>query len=160
MALASAVVAFAVVPRPVADVPIPTPAGKAINLKQYRGKVVLMAMISTDCTTCIKSIDILNRMQQDFGPQGFQVVAAAGDPNAQYLLASFLQRYRPSFPIGYLSTDQMIQLGNFSNNDRPFAPIFLFIDRKGVVRQQVQGDQPFFKDEEAQTRKAIQSLLK
>jgi thiol-disulfide isomerase/thioredoxin len=157
--LASAAV-FAVTPRPLADVPISTPAGKAINLKQYRGKVVLMAIISSECAPCIKSIDILNRAQNDFGPQGFQVVAAVGDPNAQYTLASFVQRYRPVFPVGYLNTDQMIKIGDIGKDDRPFAPIFLFIDRKGIVRQQFTGDQPFFKAEEPATRKLIQDLLK
>ena len=159
-AFLTAAAVFAATPRPVADVPIPQTQGKPISLKQYRGKVVLMAMISTDCETCIKSIDILNRAQKDFGPQGFQVLAAAGDPNAQYTLGQFIQRYRPAFPLGYLNTDQMIQLGNFGKDDRPFAPIFMFIDRKGVVRQQVQGDQPFFKNEEAALRQTIQNMLK
>jgi peroxiredoxin len=156
----AAVAVFAATPRPVAEVPIPVPNGKPISLKQYRGKVVLMAMISTDCSTCIKSIDILNRAQTDFGPQGFQVVAAAGDPNAQFMIEPFVQRYRPNFPLGYLNTDQMMVLGNIGKDERPFAPIFLFIDRKGIVRNQFFGNEPFFKTEEASTRQIIQSLLK
>jgi peroxiredoxin len=150
----------AATPRPLADMTIPDPNGKGISLKSYRGKVLLVAVISTDCKPCIASIDILNRLQKDFGAQAFQVVAAAGDPNAQYLLQPFKQRYRPIFPMGYLSTDQIIQLGAFTKEDHPFAPIFLFVDRKGVVRQQLSGDAPFFKTEEASTRKVIQDMLK
>ncbi len=150
---------FAVTPRPLADVTIPVPAGKAIRLKAYRGKVLLVAMISTDCKTCIASIEILNRAQQDFGPQGFQVVAAAGDQNAQYMLQPFVQRYRPLFPMGYLNVDEMMKLGDIGPKGG-VAPIFLFVDRKGIVRQQVFGDNPFFKAEELSTRKVIQDLLK
>jgi thiol-disulfide isomerase/thioredoxin len=153
-------VLFAATPRPLADMAIPVPNGKAINLKAYRGKVLLVAVISTDCGPCIASIDILNRIQKDFGAQAFQVVVAAGDMNAQYLLQPFIQRYRPIFPMGYLSTDQIIQLGAFSKEDHPFAPIFLFVDRKGVVRQQLSGDSAFFKTEEASTRRMVQDMLK
>jgi thiol-disulfide isomerase/thioredoxin len=151
---------FAATPRPLADVAIPVSAGKPINLKAYRGKVLLVAMISTDCAPCIKSVEILNRVQKDFGDKGFQVVAALGDTNAQYLLEPFVQRYRPIFPLGFLTTDQMIRLGDISKTEHPFAPIFLFVDRKGVVRQQVYGDNSFFKAEEASTRRAIQDMLK
>ena len=151
---------MAATPRPLADMAIPTPGGKPISLKSYRGKVLLIAVISTECKPCIASIEILNRAQKDFGPQGFQVVAAAGDMNAQYMLQPFAQRYRPLFPIGYLNTDEMIRLGDFGKTEHPFAPIFMFIDRKGVVRQQIYGDSPFFKAEELSTRKVIQDMLK
>ncbi len=159
--LLSAAVAFAVTPRPIADLPIPTPTGKSISLKQYRGKVVLMAVISKDCDPCIKSIDILNRIQQEFGPSGFQAVAAVGDPNAEYLLADFVRRYRPNFPVGYLNQNQIIQIGDLGKSaQHAYVPIFMFIDRKGTVRQQVSGNDAFFKTEEASTRQAIRDLLK
>jgi hypothetical protein len=151
---------IAATPRPLLDMSIPIPNGKPITLKTYRGKVLLVAVISTDCGPCIASIDILNRAQKDFGPQGFQVVAAAGDTNAQYMLAPFVARYRPTFPMGYLTQDQIIKLGDINQKDRPFAPIFIFTDRSGTVRLQVFGDNAFFKTEEASTRKAIQEMLK
>jgi thiol-disulfide isomerase/thioredoxin len=153
-------VLFAGTPRPLIDMTIPVPNNKGINLKSYRGKVLLVAVISTDCGPCAASIEILNRVQKDFAAQPFQVVAAAGDPNAQYLLEPFRQRYRPIFPLGYLSTDDIIRLGGFTKDDRPFVPIFLFVDRNGVVRQQLSGDSAFFKSEEASTRKVIQDMLK
>jgi peroxiredoxin len=159
-ALLSAAV-FAATPRPLADVPIPMPAGKPINLKQYRGKVVLMAVMSLDCDTCIKSVDILNRLQKEFGPRGFQVVAAVGDPSAQYLLGGFSQRYRPIFPIGYLNQAQIIQLADLGKDaQHAYVPIFMFIDRKGTVRHQASGNEPFFKNEEFLTRQTVQDMLK
>jgi thiol-disulfide isomerase/thioredoxin len=150
----------AATPRPLADMVIPVPNAKAISLKAYRGKVLLVAVISTDCGPCIATIEILNRAQKDFAAQGFQAVAAAGDQNAQYLLEPFKQRYRPIFPLGYLSTEQIMTLGAIGKDDRPFAPIFLFVDRKGIVRQQLFGDNAFFKTEEESTRRVIQEMLK
>jgi peroxiredoxin len=157
----TAAAVFAATPRPLADVPIPSPTGKPINLKQYRGKVVLMAVISQECAPCLKSIDILNRAQKEFGAQGFQVIAAVGDANAQYTLGAFTQRYRPAYPVGYLNQDQIIQLGGFTKSQQhAYVPIFIFIDRKGIVQFQVTGESPFFKDEENQTRQTVQALLK
>ena len=151
---------IAATPRPMVDMSIPVPNGKPIPLKSYRGKVLLVAVISTDCGPCIASVEILNRAQKDFGPQGFQVVAAAGDPNAQYMLTPFVARYRPTFPMGYLTEEQIRKIGDIGPKDRPFVPIFIFIDRQGIVRQQVFGDNAFFKAEEASTRKVIQEMLK
>ena len=161
LCIMSAAVLFAATPRPVADLPIPMPSGQKIDLKKYRGKVVLVAVMSKDCDPCVKSIDLLNRVQKDFGAQGFQVVAAIGDPNAEYLLMNFVKQYRPVFPIGYLNKDQIIQLCDLGKTaQHATVPIFMFIDRKGTVRQQVYGNDQFFKAEEASTRTAVQSLLK
>lgn len=147
-------------PRPLADVPIPTPNGKPIDVKQYRGKVVLMAVISESCTPCVNSIAMLNRAQKDLGAQGLQVVAAVGDPNGQYSLQAFQARYRPNFPIGYLIPSQILKLGGYdANQPHVNVPVFIFIDRKGVVQFQVSGESPFFKDEEGQLRNTLQALL-
>ena len=150
----------AVEPRPVADLPIPTPAGKKITLRQYRGKVVLMMIISTSCADCIKSAEMVNRIQKEYGPQGFQAVAAAGDENAQYLVEPFVQRYGLTFPVGYLNMNEMIKLADIPKDKRPVAPIFMFIDQRGTVRFQYYGDHPFFKTTEGSTRSIIQGLLK
>lgn len=148
-------------PRPLADVPISTPNGKPIDLKQYRGKVVLMAVISQGCQPCLNSIPMLNRAQKDLGPQGFQIVAAVGDPNSQYNLQAFQARYRPAFPIGYLIPAQILKLGGYDPREKHVnVPIFIFIDRKGVVQFQVSGESPFFKDEEGQLRGTVNALLK
>jgi len=161
--LLSAAAAFAAnppFPRPLADVLIPTPNSKAIDLKQYRGKVVLMAVISEGCTPCVNSIPMLNRAQKDFGPRGFQVIAAVGDPNGQYNLQAFQARYRPAFPMGFLIPAQILKLGGYDPRDQHVnVPIMIFIDRMGIVQFQVSGESPFFKNEEEQIRGTVNALL-
>ena len=39
----------ATVPRPLADIAVPIEGGKKLRLNQYRGKVMLVALISTTC---------------------------------------------------------------------------------------------------------------
>jgi len=147
-------------PRPVAQTPIPLPNGKKVTLQQYRGKVVVLAIFSTTCPDCIENLEMLNRVQKDMGSQGFQAIGVAGDDNAQHQVGGFAQRYKITFPIGYLNKDGMIAIGDIEKDRRPVAPIFLFIDKAGVVRFQYYGDSPFFKTSEGSTRSIVQALLK
>ena len=157
--LALPLVSFAAVPRPLLDMAIPAPAGK-ISLKQYRGKVMAVAIFSTTCGDCVKVIEILNRAQKDYGSKGFQAVAGSGDENAQYLIGPFKQRYNITYPIGYLTKDEMIKLGDIPKDKRPVAPIVLFVDRKGTVKFQYYGDDNFLKGGNEQgIRALIQHLL-
>jgi thiol-disulfide isomerase/thioredoxin len=147
-------------PRPLADVPIRTPDLKKINVRQYRGKVVALVLFSTTCGDCIKTIEIMTRIQKDFGPRGVQVLAAAFNDNAAYMIQPFAQRYRPGFPMGYLDKEGAIKIADIPKDMRPFVPIAIFIDRGGTVRVQYYGDDPVFKQEEKAFRAIVDSLLK
>jgi len=146
-------------PRPASQVSIPLPDGKKITLRQYHGKVVLFVIFSLTCPDCIENLQMINRLQKDFGAQGFQAIGAAGDDNAPYQIGPFVQRYKISFPIGYLTKEQMIAVGDMEKERRPVAPIFLFIDKNSTVRFQYYGDHPFFKTADGSSRSIIQGLL-
>jgi peroxiredoxin len=162
--LAFALLAYllqAATPRPLADVPILTADQKKILVKQqYHGKVVLLVLLSTSCGDCAASVPIFNRLQADFGPRGFQVVAAAFDDDAAYQVTSFAARYKPNFPLGFVDQPAAIKLADIPPGMRPFVPIAMFIDRNGVVQQQFYGDNPVFKQEEKAFRAMTDSLLK
>jgi hypothetical protein len=152
--------AYAKTPRPLAPVPINMGDGKKIQLSTYKGKVVLFAIIATSCDHCINSLEVLRRAQKFYGPAGFQAVVAVGDPNGAYLLQPFIQRYKPNYPVGYLDQNGIQKIGDVPDGKRPFVPIYMFLDRKGTVRFQFYGDDPFFQDEEKTTRIILQNLLK
>ena len=150
----------AVTPRPLADLAITTTDGKKIRLKDYKGKVILIVLIATTCKECAASIETLNKLQTDFGPRGAQVLSAAINDNAAYLLQPFIQRYRPNFPLGFLDREATMQLAGFKKDDHPFVPIFMFVDKKGMVRFQYFGDEAFFKQDERATRGIVEGLLR
>jgi hypothetical protein len=160
--LTMALVAFATqVPRSVADVTIdPPPGGKPIRVKDYRGKTVLIAILNTECSTCAASVEILNGIQRDYGRRGVQVLAAAVNEGAISLIGPFIQRYRPTFPMGVLSRDATRRLADFTSEERPFVPIFMIVDSGGTVRFQAYGDSEFFKNEDRETRKVLDQMLK
>jgi peroxiredoxin len=147
-------------PRPIADMPIPAPGGKQIDLKQYRGKVVLLALITTTCAECITSVEIFNRLQKEFGPQGFQMVAAAVNLSAKDDAGPFAQRYKVNFPMGYLDKPGTMRIADIGGEQRPFVPIVIFIDRTGVVRFQYFGNDTVMKEEEKSLRAIVGGLVK
>jgi len=155
-----AAASFARTPRPIADMTIPAPGGKQIDLKQYRGKVVLLALITTTCTECIQSVEIFNHLQNDFGPQGFQMVAAAVNLSAKEDVGPFAQRYKASFPMGYLDKLGTMKIADIGGEQRPYVPIVMFIDRGGVVRFQYFGNDSVMKEEEKSLRAIVGGLVK
>ena len=146
-------------PRPVAHVPIPTAEGKPVKLSQYRGKVVVVALISTTCAHCLASVQMLGKFQKEFAPQGFQALAVAADDGAADRVSGLL-RLQSGIQLGYLDQTSTMQVFDFKHDDHPYVPIYMFVDRKGTVRFQYAGKDDFFKNEEKNTRILIESLLK
>ena len=146
-------------PRPLADVTVPMADGKKVRLNQYHGKVMLLALVSTTCDHCISSLQMLSKLQKEYGPQGFQAVGVAANDGAQDSLAGFI-RLQIAFPVGYLDHNATMQLFDFKPDDHPFVPMYMFVDKKGTVRFQYLGKDDFFKAEEKNTRILIEALLK
>lgn len=162
LAMTLAATAFAGLPpgRPLPDVAIPQMGGQKLDLKQYRGKALVLALISTDCEHCDHAVDFLKIMQSEFAPQGLQVAAAAGGPNAEKSLPAFEKLHKPNFPLGYLDRASLLKMANLRPDDRPFVPILLFVDAKGMVRVQFQGDDPLMEKMEVVIRSTVRELLK
>ncbi len=151
---------YAKTPRPVSTMPINIGEGKKVSLAAYKGKVILFAVFATTCDHCIMSLGFLDKLQKAYGPKGFQAFAVIGDENAPFMLSPFKQRYKPSFPVGSVTKEDIQKIGDVPLDKRPFVPIYMFIDRTGTVKYQFYGDEPFFKDEERATTVIIQNLLR
>jgi len=126
------------------------PGGKTAKVSDYIGKVVLVTFILTGCPHCQNTVTLLNGIQNDLGPRGFQAIGLAVNQDAPERLAEFDQKFNPTFPVGYCpSTDAPVFL-QLSPAKRPLAPLLALLDRKGVIRFQTDGsDSYFFTDREA-----------
>lgn len=142
------------------DVPITRIIGKKIDLKQYRGKALVVALISTECQDCALTIDLLNKLHTENASKGLEVVAAAGDENAGANLFAYEKLHRPQYPLGYLSKDAFLKLASLPPAERPFVPILLFVDPKGMVRVKLMGDDPLMKNRDLAIRSSVRELMK
>src|SRR2546430_15524409 len=104
-------------------------------LSQYRGKVVALSLIFTNCPHCQAESKVLTKFQQEFAARGLQVLAIAVNPNADLLVENFSKDYQVGFPVGWISQDQMVAFMGFGSA-RFVVPQLVLIDRKGMIHYQ------------------------
>lgn len=154
--------AGAEIPRPAPDFVVNFPDGRQIHLSEYKGKVVVLAFILTYCSHCQFTSQVLTRMQQAYGPRGFQVIASAINDMANMLIPDFVKQFQPAYPVGFNEHDQAGEFLQHPVMYRMLMPQIVAIDRKGVIRAQYAGDDKFFveADQEKNFRELIEPLLK
>lgn len=122
-------------PRKAPEFTIVDSAGKTTLLSSYRGKVVALAFIFTTCPHCQAECGVLSKLQGELGDKGFQPIAVAFNPDADKLVKSFVQTFRPSFPVAHADRASVVSyLQLKDDDDHPWnVPQIALIDRKGMI---------------------------
>ena len=147
-------------PRKSPEFTLVEPSGKPILLSSYRGKVVLLAWVHTNCVYCQALTLKLNKFQAEMGPRGFQALEVAWNEDAKSLVPAFVQKFGVKFPVGYSPWDPIMSFMGFSIMDRPVTPLVVVIDRKGMIRAQTPADGDSNLQNEAKLRVLLEGLLK
>lgn len=161
MAMVAALAQAAQIPRRSPEFGINLPGGKQVLLSQYRGKVVALVFILTYCSHCQATVQVLNKLQPEYGPRGFQVLASAIEDMASMALPDFQKRFQPPYPVGFNNRDQVVEYLQHPSMLKLMMPQLVFVDREGTIRAQYSGEDKFFAaDQEKNLREKIESLLK
>ena len=106
-------------------------AGKAINLQDKRGKVILLNFWASWCPPCVKEIPSMNRLAESFDADKFEIVSVNFKESPETITA-FLKSVKVDFPV-------LIDLdGRVSDSYEIFAfPSSFIIDAKGEMRYSV-----------------------
>jgi thiol-disulfide isomerase/thioredoxin len=64
--------------------------GKAVSLKDFAGRVVLLNLWATWCAPCVKEMPTLDRLQAALGGSAFEVVTLSSDRTGIAVVARFL----------------------------------------------------------------------
>jgi len=108
---------------------------QTVSLKALQGKVVLLNIWASWCTSCRDEMEDLMAVQEHFGPRGFALVAINID-NAPSSAVDFLQRLekktkkKPGFILLY-DKDKTVA----SDYRQRAMPTSYLIDRQGIVRK-------------------------
>ncbi len=152
--------AAAQIPRKSPEYAINMNQGGQILLSTQRGKVVALLFILTTCGHCQKVTQTLTGIQKEFGPRGFQTIAAAIEDGSARNVPGFVQQFKPSFPVGYTPRDSASEYLQQSSIVPMMMPQLVFIDRAGTIVAKHPGDDPIFNDgAEKSLRAKIESLL-
>ena len=114
--------------RPAApDFTLPDPAGKKKSLKDYRGKVVMLAFWATWCEYCREEIPAIESLYRDYKGQGLVVVAINIKDKRDDALA-FIKKNKITYPV-LMDPEGEVGLlyGAYA------TPTVYLIDRKGAV---------------------------
>lgn len=133
--LASSLVLFgqAPVPRPAAELKIVQGSGQTAMLSSYRGRVVLLAFISTQCSHCQRASVVFEQLAREFASK-VQVAEIAFDEGADG--AAFKKRFGLTFPVGTGTSDAAHAFLGIPPGARLGTPQVVAIDRTGVIRAQ------------------------
>lgn len=70
-------------PMPVAPLVLRSPAGKTVNLGDFRGRVVLLRFSSVNCPACRYEEPMLDELKRVYGPAGLEIVGVNMVDSAQ-----------------------------------------------------------------------------
>ncbi len=102
--------------------------GAIRDSKEWRGKVLIINYWATWCPPCRKEMPTLMEFQDQYGPQGVQVLGIAVDDLDQ--VKEFMNTYGINFPV-VVGGDDAIELGQKMGNRIAALPYTAIFDRKG-----------------------------
>ncbi len=108
-------------------------AGNSVDLKNFRGKVVLLNFWATWCAPCQLEMPTFSTWQRQYGPQGLQVIGISMDDDAGPV-SSLAAKLKLSYPVLTGDANLGRQYGGVLG-----LPLTYLIDRDGVVRARFQG---------------------
>ena len=113
--------------------PFHTLDGAMLSTDDWKGKVVVLNYWATWCVPCRQEIPEFNRMHEELGPKGVEVVGISMDEEGASVVKPFLEKTPMRYTVG---------LGTGSPDN---LPITIVLDRFGKIVQRFDG---FAKPEE------------
>ena len=115
-------------------VPRPAPELKigAATLSSWRGHIVLLAFISTECPHCQRASAVFEQLSQEF--TALRSAEVAFNEGAD--TSAFVKQFGLSFPVGVSNIDAARDFLGISRSARLGTPQIVVIDRSGVIRAQ------------------------
>jgi len=120
------------------DFTLQTLDGKTTKLSDFRGKAVLLNFWATWCEPCKIEMPWFVELQQQYGPQGLQIVGVAMDDADPKDIAKFAQDMHVDYPI-LIGKDAEREKIADAYGGVQFLPETLYLDRDGHVLDKMFG---------------------
>jgi thiol-disulfide isomerase/thioredoxin len=158
IALGALALADPPVPRPAKEFKFVLPSGQNTLLSSLKGKVVIVQGLLVTCPHCKAMSALLTKLQNEYGPRGFQAMGIAYDVDAA-AAQIYATENHVGFPVGYASEDVFKSFFAHSVLERWSFPQEMIIDRKGVLQAESAVDGAVELQQESNLRVWIEKLL-
>jgi len=112
--------------------------GKAIDLSQFKGQVVMINFWATWCGPCRQEMPLLEDIYKKYKPMGFTMLAVNVEPDSKAAEAWLGKLAKPvSFPVAFDVDSKVSKAYNVAG-----MPSTVFVDRKGNFRVMHKGYKP------------------
>ncbi len=157
----SSLFATALVPRKSPELKFLDPSGKETRLSSFKGKVVVIEFLLTNCPRCWRVAQAITKLHSDLGPRGFQPVGIAFDNGISGpVVTEFVRQFGVTYPVGYTSSEKVDSYLGRVATERFRVPQIVVIDRAGVIRAQSRPVGELNLEGESYLRNLIDTLLK
>jgi peroxiredoxin len=157
----STLIATTPAPRKSPEFSISEPSGKQTSLSSFKGKVVVMEFLLTNCPHCMRVAKMIARLQGELGQRGLQTIGIAFDNNiSEKTVTRFSQELGVNYPVGYSSSAEVDAYLGRTQTERLMVPQIVVIDRAGVIRAQSRPVREANLEDEKYLRNLLDSLLK
>jgi thiol-disulfide isomerase/thioredoxin len=107
---------------------------KTIDIRAYRGKVVLVVFWATWCQPCMQEVPSLISLQKEFGPQGFSVIGLSVDEGGSSAVTRVVKKTGINYPVAIASSKVGRDFGGIVG-----IPTAFMVDRSGNVVKRYSG---------------------
>jgi thiol-disulfide isomerase/thioredoxin len=118
------------------DFKLASNTGDVVTPEAFAGKTVLINFWATWCAPCRQEMPMLVDLQNDYGPQGLQVVGIALDDEQK--VDDFVITFGISYPILVGGAD-VFETSTAYGNTEGVLPYSVLVDKNGIVRWQYAG---------------------
>ncbi|MDR1291095.1 MAG: TlpA family protein disulfide reductase [Planctomycetaceae bacterium] len=109
--------------------------GEKLNVKDLRGKIVLVNFWGTTCGPCLREFPQMKKLYEKYKPKGYEMIAYSRGDDTETLNA-FAEKTK--YPWLFSSTVLSKEKGNLKNYSDFYGingvPTTFILDRKGIVR--------------------------
>jgi len=108
--------------------------GKEVSLSDQRGKVVLVNVWATWCSTCRQEMPSMQRLYQKFKDENFEILAVSIDSEGYKTVAPFMRKMNLTFPALLDQEETIRRLYRVTG-----VPESFIIDKQGILVEKIIG---------------------
>ncbi len=103
------------------------------DLQDYRGKVVIIDIMKTDCPHCLVVADTLEKVRRKYGDR-VQILSVVNPPDSMNQVQAFIQQHNLTYPVLFDSGQMAASYLKISPERPKFSVPYLFvIDQQGKI---------------------------